>query len=84
VRQKLKFGYVDQLELRTDYAAIPADEDSPKRSTSRPETPVLRRICEHVNPEDGRREAWSVSDIPKSFAVTPVRRWPKQVATLGR
>jgi GntR family transcriptional regulator len=58
---------MDQLEFRCDYAVIPADHDVAQALDIELGTPVLRRIWEHVNPENGHREAWSVSHIPKSL-----------------
>lgn len=58
---------IDHLAFRSDYAVVPADHDVAPALDIEPGTPVLRRIWEHVNPGDGRREAWSVSHIPTSL-----------------
>ncbi|MGH3811568.1 MAG: GntR family transcriptional regulator [Pseudonocardiaceae bacterium] len=58
---------VAQLEVRSDYTVVPADEEAARPLGVKPGTPVLRRIWEHVDPATGRREARSVSHIPKSL-----------------
>jgi GntR family transcriptional regulator len=58
---------VNELEVRSDYAVVPASDDVAEALRVEIGTPVLRRIWEHYNPAEGRREAWSVSHIPKSL-----------------
>ncbi|MDQ2706578.1 MAG: GntR family transcriptional regulator [Actinomycetota bacterium] len=58
---------IEDLRFRSDYQVVPANRDVAAALEIDEGDEVLRRAWEHVDPDSGRREAWSVSHIPASY-----------------
>lgn len=58
---------INDLRFRSTYDVTPATPDVAAALQIKPGALVLRRAWEHVDPETGRREAWSVSHIPEGY-----------------
>lgn len=60
---------LDELRLSVSYDVVPAGEELAEQFGIGPADEVLRRAYELNDPESGRREAWSVSFIPRDLIV---------------